>query len=135
MNKTLIIIFVLLFGFSFSGIAQRKASKKKHADKELTDRDRYAQADLFMQAMREKALNHLEKANELLDQSLKKNDKDAASHYEKAKILQAMDRSDQAMEEAHRAISLDPANKWYKVLYANVSKANDQYDTYVAVYE
>ena len=135
MNKTFIILFVLLFGFSYSGNAQRRISKKKQAKKEITERDRYAQADLFMKAMREKALNHLEKANDLLDQSLNKNDKDAATHYEKAKVLQAMGRPDQALEQAHIATNLDPANKWYQVLYANISKANDQYDTYVAVYE
>lgn len=135
MNKILIIFFVLFFGISISGMAQRRASKKKQADKEITERDRYAQADLFMQAMREKSLNNLEKANELLDQSLDKNPGDAATHYEKAKILQALGRSDQALEAAEKATSLDPENKWYKVLYANISKANDQYDTYVAVFE
>ena len=135
MNKILIIFFVLLFGVSISGTAQRRASKKKEANKEITEKDRYAQADLFMQAMREKSLNNLDKANELLDQALDKNPNDAATYYEKAKVLQALGRSDQALESVAKATTLDPTNKWYKVLYANISKANDQYDTYVAVYE
>ena len=135
MNKSLTILFVLLFGISFSGNAQRKASKKKRADKELTERDRYAQADLFMQAMREKSLNNLENANELLDKALEKNSADAATHYEKAKILYVLGRNDQALEAAVKAITFNPDNKWYKVSYAKISKANEQYDTYVAVYE
>jgi tetratricopeptide (TPR) repeat protein len=135
MNKTLIIFFVLVFSISIPGIAQRRTSRKKQTKKEITERDRYAQADLFMQAMSQKALNNLKKANELLDHALEKNPADAASHYEKAKILEAMGRSDQALEEAQLATTLDSSNKWYKVLYANISKANDQYDTYVAVYE
>lgn len=135
MNKSLIIFFVLVFGISVSGNAQRKSSKKKQHKKEVTERDRYAQADLFLQAMSQKALNNLKSANELLDHAIEKNPADAASHYEKAKILQEMGLVDQAFEEAQLATTLDPENKWYKVLYANIAKANDQYDTYVAVYE
>jgi tetratricopeptide (TPR) repeat protein len=135
MNKKIFIIFVLLLGISFSGMAQRKASKKKQTKKELSEKDRYAQADLFMQAMREKALNNLEKAIDLLDASLAKNANDDAAHYEKAKLLQAMGKSDLALEEAVLATKLNPENKWYKVLYANIAKANDQYDTYVRMYE
>ena len=135
MKKALIIFFVLFFGISISGTAQRKSSKKTAANKELTEKDHYAQADLFMKAMREKELNNLEKANELLDKALEINPADAASHYEKAKVLQAMGRNDQALEEAFKATTFDNSNKWYKVLFANLSKANENYDTYVAVYE
>jgi tetratricopeptide (TPR) repeat protein len=135
MKKILILFLVLIFGVSFSGTAQRKASKKKQAEKELSEKDRYAQADLFMQAMCEKVLNNQEKANELLDQALKINPDDAASYYEKAKVLQDLGRSDQAMEAAAKSTVLDPSNKWYKVLYANISKSNDQYDIYVTTYE
>ena len=126
---------VLFFGIVISGMAQKRSSKKKQAEKELTEKEHFAQADLFMKAMSEKSLNNLEKANELLGKALEINAKDAATHYEKAKILQALGRKDQALEHASLAITFDDTNKWYKVLYANLSKSNEAYETYVAVYE
>ncbi len=135
MKKILIIFLVLFFGIVISGMAQKRSSKKKQAEKELTEKEHFAQADLFMKAMSEKSLNNLEKANELLGKALEINAKDAATHYEKAKILQALGRKDQALEHASLAITFDDTNKWYKVLYANLSKSNEAYETYVAVYE
>jgi len=135
MKKTLIIFLLLLFGISFSGMAQKKKSRKKETAKEITERDRYAQADLFMKAMREKSMNNIGNAIDLLDQAIAINPNEAASHYEKAKMLQAISRSDQALDEAAIATSLDANNKWYKVLYANIAKSNDQYETYVSEYK
>jgi len=134
MKKILIIFLVLVFGLFNCGMAQKRSSKKKQAEKELTEKEHFAQADLFMKAMREKSLNNLEKANELLGSALEINAKDAATHYEKAKILQALGRKDLALEHASMAITFDDTNKWYKVLYANLSKSNEAYDTYVAIY-
>ncbi|MCF6169714.1 MAG: tetratricopeptide repeat protein [Bacteroidales bacterium] len=135
MKKIFILFLVLFFGFSISGTAQRRASKRKEHKKELTEKDHYVQADLFMQALREKELNNPEKANELLDEAIEINPKDAASHYEKAKVLQLLGRNDEALEEASLAAGLDSSNKWYQVLYAKLSKLNENYDNYVAVYE
>lgn len=96
MKKILIIFLVLFFGIVISGMAQKRSSKKKQAEKELTEKEHFAQADLFMKAMSEKSLNNLEKANELLGKALEINAKDAATHYEKAKILQALGRKDRS---------------------------------------
>jgi tetratricopeptide (TPR) repeat protein len=60
---------------------------------------------------------------------------DDAAFYELARVLQAMGRNDEAMVYAKTAIELDSENKWYKVLYGNLAKANGQIDEYVKVYE
>lgn len=44
--------------------------------KELKERDRYAQADLFIQAVRERELGNLQKAKELNDEALAINSED-----------------------------------------------------------
>ncbi len=135
MKKIFVLFIVFFVGFSIAGTAQKRSAKKKTDKKELSEKQRYIEADLFMQAMREKAVNNLEKSGHLLDQALEINPKDAAAHYEKAKILLETGRGEQAFEEASKAVQLDEKNKWYKSLYANLAKAEGKYDTYVAVYK
>ena len=44
-------------------------------------------------------------------------------------------RKDEALNIAREAVTLDPDNKWYKVLYANIAKANENYREYIHIYE
>ncbi len=129
--KPLSVIFVLtVFLASCSG-TKEVASK----DETLTEKQRVSQADLFGKAVREKELGNLQKAYDLYEQALQINPKDAASLYEKARILLAMGRKDEAMDACTKACALAPDNKWYQMLYANLAKSNEKYDIYVASYE
>lgn len=100
-----------------------------------TDKDKYKQADLFAQSLIEKEKGNLEEAFKLINQSLVIIPGDAAANYEKARLLLAMGRKDEALQYSSLAVNNDVHNKWYKVLYARIAKANDKYDEYVKVYE
>lgn len=103
--------------------------------KPSTDKDKYKQADLFAQSLIEKEKGNLEEAFKLINQSLVIIPGDAAANYEKARLLLAMGRKDEALQYSSLAVNNDVHNKWYKVLYARIAKANDKYDEYVKVYE
>lgn len=105
--------------------------KTKHP----TEKDKYRQADLFAQSLIEKEKGNLEEAFKLINQSLDIIPGDAAANYEKARLLLAMGRKDEALQYSSLAVNNDIHNKWYKVLYARIAKANDKYDEYVKVYE
>lgn len=100
-----------------------------------TEKDKYKQADLFAQSLIEKEKGNLEEAFKLINQSLVIIPGDAAANYEKARLLLAMGRKDEALRYSSLAVNNDVHNKWYKVLYARIAKANDKYDEYVKVYE
>ncbi len=103
--------------------------------KKPTEQEKYRQADLFAQSLIEKEKGKLEEALKLINQSLNVIPTDAAANYEKARLLLAMGRKDDALEFSGIAITNNAENKWYKVLYARIAKANDQYDEYVKIYE
>jgi len=123
---------VVILNIMFYVIPVQEAAAQS---KELKERDRYAQADLFIQAVRERELGNLQKAKELNDEALAINSEDPASNYENARLLLAMGRKDEALLAAKKAFELDKENKWYAVLLANIAKANGNYEEYVAVYE
>lgn len=103
--------------------------------KNPTEKEKYLQADLFAKSLIEKEKGNLEEAINLMNQSLEVIPGDAAANYEKARLLLAMGRKDEALEFSSIAMTNDTENQWYKVLYARIAKANDKYDEYVKVYE
>ncbi len=136
--RNIIIIIVLSFStvLSVHGYSQKKDKKKKKEEKTvITEKDRFREADLFVQAIRERELGNLEKARVMFSDAIQINPEDAAAYYENARILQAMGRTDEALIFAENAVGLDNGNKWFKVLYADLAKANNQYEEYVKVYE
>ena len=123
------LLFILSTAFA-SGPALGDKKPKKHSEQE-----KYRQADLFAKSLIEKEKGNLEEAFKLISQSLEIIPTDAAANYEKARLMLAMGRKDEALEFAEIAIANDPENKWYKVLYAGIAKANDNYKEYVKIYE
>ena len=123
------LLFILSTAFA-SGSALGDKKPKKHSEQE-----KHRQADLFAQSLIEKEKGNLEEAFKLINQSLEIIPTDAAANYEKARLMLAMGRKDEALEFASIAIANDPENKWYKVLYARIAKDNDNYKEYVKIYE
>lgn len=133
MKSSLKGMLFLLFVFSLYSCAGPKNVALKA--QELTEKQRLEEADLFGKAIREKELGNLDKALDLYSQALQINPKDAAALYEQARILGAMGRKDEALTSCKSACLLAPDNKWYKMLYGNLAKANEEYKEYVAAYE
>jgi tetratricopeptide (TPR) repeat protein len=122
--------------FSVHGFSQKKDKKKeKNGKTEITEEDRSHGSDLFVRAISQRELGNMEKSMDMFLEATEINPEDDAAFYELARVLQAMGRNDEAMVYAKTAIELDSENKWYKVLYGNLAKANGQIDEYVKVYE
>lgn len=131
--KYLLSAITLLFilGTTFaSGPTMGDKKPKKYSEQE-----KYRQADFFAQSLIEKENGNLEEAFKLISKSLDVIPTDAAANYEKARLLLAMGRKDEALDFASFAVANDSKNKWYKVLYARIAKANNNYKEYVNVYE
>jgi len=133
MKKVLSTIYIsLAFLFIVSCSGSKETAKSTG---NLTEKERYNETDIFTKALREKELGNTTQALNLLNEALAINDKDPAALYEKAGILLALGRKDEALIPAREAMMLDPNNKWYKVMYANSAKANEKYKEYIAIYE
>ena len=136
--KNSIFIFSVLFAvlLSYPSFAQKKSKKKKaNKEVEITEQQRYTEANLFVMAVSERELGNLEKSQEMFSKAIEINPEDGAAYYENARVLQALGRNDEALVSVKQALFLEKENKWYKVLYANASKLNGNYGDYVQAYE
>ncbi len=133
-HTTTILILITLF-LSFSATSQNKRGKRKHKEKELTEKQRYEEANLFAQGIIKKETGNLQEALELFDLALEINPNDAAALYESARMLTSLGRSDEGLVAATKAITIEPENIWYKAYYAKISRINENYDDYVQAYE
>jgi tetratricopeptide (TPR) repeat protein len=80
-----------------------------------TEEGKRAQSDeLFFEALKAKLHTDEKQAESLLKQFLAKRPEVAAAHYELAKLYTDQKKTELATASIKKAISLDPANKWYK---------------------
>ncbi|HEY9113664.1 MAG TPA: tetratricopeptide repeat protein [Bacteroidales bacterium] len=136
MRNILIIFVTILFSvFLYSCSSSKKTTTQTSSKKEITEKDRYKASDLFVKAIGARELGSLPSALDLLNQAGNFDPDDAAIHYEKARTLRALGRIDEALAESKTAIEIDPDNRWYKVLFADLSKENEKYDDYVYTYQ
>jgi len=134
-NITIFLFTVLITVISSSCSSSKKTTSQATAKKEITEQDRYKASDLFVKAIGSRELGSLTSALDLLNQAGSYDPDDAAIHYEKARTLRALKRNDEALVEANIAVKDEPGNRWYKVLFADLSKENEKYDDYVKTYE
>ena len=133
-HTTTILILITIF-LSFSATSQNKRGKRNNKEKELTEKQRYNEADLFAQGLIKKETGNLQEALELFELALEINPNDAAALYEQARVLTSMGRSDEGLIAATKAIAIEPHNIWYKAYYAKASRINENYADYVQAYE
>ncbi|NQU35123.1 MAG: tetratricopeptide repeat protein [Bacteroidetes bacterium] len=127
-----LIVFAVIFSTTAS--SQNSKGKRKQKKKELTEKQRYEEADLFAKGIIEKQIGNYKEALELFEQALEINPVDAAANYEKSRVLLAVGRNDEALIEAKNALDNSPDNIWYKAHFAKVSRINEKYDDYVTAY-
>jgi len=135
MNYLIKSLVFLIIAFLLVSCSASKQTTDKNQEKLITLNDHRQEADVFMQAVSQRELGNLQKSLELFDKAIQISPEDPAAYYEKARLLQAMNRSDEALSSAKKAIELDAGNQWYKVLYANISKSMGNYVDYISTYE
>jgi tetratricopeptide (TPR) repeat protein len=90
---------------------------------------------LLIDASREKMLGNYESAAALLQQVLKEEEKDAAAAYELARVYEAMEKRQQAVEYAERAVKASPENIWYHHFLADLFQNYNENKKAAAVME
>ena len=131
--KIKIISAVLLL--SVFGLFSCSSMKKITKEKEMSQEQQYKEADYYAKATTQKALGNYKAADSLMQLALTINPNDPAANFQEASLKASLGNTDTAMYFAHKAVQLDTANQWYKVLYANLAKANGKYKEYVNTYK
>ena len=129
------IFIVIILLVSVASCSGSKGTVAENEKKIITEKDRIEESNLFVQAVSEREKGNLANALELFNKALEIIPEDPAAHYEKARLLQAMGKNEEALYSARLATNYNTENKWYSVLFANISKASGNYKDYVTVYE
>jgi len=129
------LVFLVFSMLLFSCSSSRETTEGVNKKTELTEKQRYNESNLFIKAVGQKELGNLQDALDLIDKALEINPADPAALYEKARLLLALGRNDEALNAAKLATQYNTKNKWYKALYGNIAKANGKYTEYVTAYE
>lgn len=129
MTLRYLLVYTLWFGvFSFqSAFAQEEAF---HVDKAELDLER-----IFLDAMREKMLRNYDKALVFLNQILEKDPENATVMYEKARILEAQNDNQDALNWALKAVNRDSDNHWFQIFLADLYQKLDRPLDAASVYE
>ncbi len=133
---TTIILIIITLILSLPVTSQNKRKKHKQKQVELTEKQRWDEANLFAKGLTAKETGNLQEGFlNLFLKALEINPDDAAANYEIARVLTALGRGDEALVSATKANTLEPDNIWYKAYYAKISRINENYDDYVKAYE
>ena len=131
----ILLVFLMAGGQSFAQTKHHHKNKKQLQEQKLTQQKRYKEADLFARAITYKETGRLKQADSLLTLALKISPEDPAANYEKARLLSVYGKNKEALVLAKKAVEQDSINKWYQVLYANLSKTNGNYKAYLDTYK
>ncbi len=135
-NKSIILIaLVLSFSILACKVNQQNISTKNDKKGKLTEREQQECLNIFLEANREKILGNYSKAASLFAECIRKNDKDHASFYELASILNAEKKYEDALILAKEAVSLNPENEWYHILLAEIFNKTRQTEEAVKIYK
>lgn len=132
MKIKIINVLVLVSAF---GLFSCQSLKKVSKTNQLSQEQQYQEADLYAKAFTQKELGNLNAADSLMKMALAINPKDPAANFQEASLMASLGNTDTAMYYAKTAVELDTTNEWYKVLYADLAKANGHYKEYVNTYK
>ncbi len=89
----------------------------------------------FVEACRERMVGNYDKAIPLLQELLKKDNKNHAALYELARVYDIQSRYEPAETLMNQAIALDPANDWYKKFLADIYQKSGKFKLAAGQYE
>ncbi|MEM9885686.1 MAG: tetratricopeptide repeat protein [Bacteroidota bacterium] len=93
------------------------------------------QEEVFINAQLEKLLGNYEKAEELFRAILESHSDEATIYFSFAQVLSQLNKDEEAVKMAEKAVELDKANLWYKVYLTEIyEKAGDDLKA-AAIYE
>ncbi len=129
-------LFFIIVLFCFAGCKttdQALQEKHKDIDVEVSERDELKSSALLIEASKEKMLENWLNAATLYSEALKHNPRNDAAAYELARIYAGSDQLDYAFQYAKQATKIDPDNKHYNLLLADIHLAKGQVDEAIEV--
>ncbi len=113
---------------------KKKAEEIAPIEERLSEKKRIKADKLYYDATKAKILEQYDKALELYKEVLKIDPYNDAARYEIAKLYKRKGIQELAIENAREAARLNPDNKWYNSLYANILANNDQHEKAADIY-
>lgn len=89
--------------------------------------DENAVKEIYYEASKQKILGNYQKAADLFNDVLKKDQDNAGAMYELAGIYRMQDKIEDALELAGKAVSIEPENEWYKILLVELYQEKRDY--------
>ena len=133
-----ILLTLLITLLAFNPLLAQKKGKGKSAKKgqaATSPQNNLKAQALFFDGITAKMKEDYETAMAIFKQVLQINPKHDAAMYELAKMYFDERDKEQAMTYAKGAVNIDPNNKWYQFLYAEVLAQNNQYLEAAGVYQ
>ncbi|MEM6698799.1 MAG: tetratricopeptide repeat protein [Bacteroidota bacterium] len=78
------------------------------------------QEELFIDAQREKVLGNYEKAEALFKAILDKTTENATVYFSLAQVLSQLEKDEEAVQMAEKAVAFEPDNTWYKIYLSEI---------------
>src|SRR5690606_14266871 len=101
----------------------------------LKEKDRIKFNELFFRAEKEKNLGNLSDARDIYEQLHKMNPSNATVCYELARIYGEAGAIEEAILYGEKATSLDPNNKWFKLLLASIYREFGESEKEIAIFQ
>ncbi len=140
MKKYLCFLTCAFIAFSHETVAQ---NKKKNRDKEqqpdftetLSENDMMQAEYYFVEAEKHFILDQYAEALELFKESLKYNSSNGAINYKIGQTYFALDKQQEALAYAIKAKEIDPKNKYYYIMTADILTGMSDFGQAAATYE
>lgn len=89
---------------------------------------------VFIEATKEKLLGNYKNAAFLFNEVLEKDTRNAAAAYELARVCDAMDMDEKALNNSRKSIEIAPKNVWYQSFYAEMLEKVGRYQEAADIY-
>jgi tetratricopeptide (TPR) repeat protein len=124
MRKLVILLLVLLFSVTSYGqwksYYPQQSSSNKYNEKVDSEKSKKLFENYLFNALKAKSLEDYDEALKYFEKCIKINAKNPLAFYESAIINSANGRYSIAEEQIKVAVKLDPKNRWYSILYAEI---------------
>ena len=150
LSKTLALLLLSLFmvsAFSTDALAQRKKKDKKKKKKNKTEQvessteagtDQPGDPEIdriFIEASKNRIIGDYKGAMQQYETVLEKDPTNHAAMYELGRLYYEERSNEKALKLAESAVSLDPENKWYNLMLAEIYNVNGNYKEAAKVYD
>ena len=118
-------LLLLVFGLAFPVLGQNTRTTEEEVNTQK----------IFIDANREKILGNYEDAAYLYKEVLKRDKENDAAAYELARVYDALDKDDKALNSIKLALAIEKENNWYKMFLADVYEKKQEFKKAAEIYE